>query len=337
MAIECMSHRESKKKDRYQPDTYRKLAPVLCRQNIPYHCNEPLRRHSTWRIGGPVDVLAEPTQIEQVALLIRIAQEQNLPWIVIGKGSNLLFDDKGLRGLIIKLDRGFADVHIRDRTLVAQAGISMPRLARYAAHAGLSGLEHTVGIPGSLGGLVSMNGGSLRRSIGDTIDTVTYVDGSGQVFTRPASECDFGYRRSWFQDRNHVIVRVVLHLTTRSRAKIMADMLAILRSRRTKFPLDKPNCGSVFKNSDRLFRKAGPPGRAIESMGLKGLRFGDAQVSSRHANFITNQGQASSRDTLQLIRYIQNRAHLHLDCPLEAEVRYVDPHGRIQPAHVSNT
>jgi UDP-N-acetylmuramate dehydrogenase len=162
---------------------------------------------------------------------------------------------------------------------------------------------------------------------------VTYIDGQGRIGTQPASQCDFRYRHSWFQKHTAVIVEVSLRLAPGVRDDLMRDMLEILRCRRANFPLRQPNCGSVFKNSDRLYTVAGPPGRAIESMGFKGRRVGDAQVSHRHANFITNQGRATSRDTLALMQCIMARAHEKLACALEAEVLYVDVHGRVRPAH----
>jgi len=309
------------------------LGPVLRQHRIPHRLDEPLRHHSTWRVGGPADILVEPRQIEQVATLIQTAHREGLPWIVIGKGSNLLFDDRGLRGLVIKLDRHLAAVAIQGDRVSAQAGISMPRLALHVARRGLSGLEHTVGIPGSLGGLVVMNGGSLRQSIGEVITSVTYVDDRGTLHTRRPQDCGFAYRRSWFQHYTTVVVQVGLHLRPSRAHMLLPTLRDILRERRHKFPLTHPNCGSVFKNSDHLFATAGPPGRAIEAMGLKGYRMGDAEISARHANFIINRGNASSHDILRLIQHIRACAQATWNCTLETEVRYVDEQGRMGPAH----
>jgi UDP-N-acetylmuramate dehydrogenase len=272
-------------------------------------------------------------QIEQVAVLIQTAHREGLPWIVIGKGSNLLFDDRGLRGLVIKLDRRLGAVDIQGDRVRAQAGTSMPRLALHVARRGLSGLEHTVGIPGSLGGLVVMNGGSLRQSIGEVITSVSYVDDRGTLQTRLPQDCAFAYRRSWFQNHTAVVVQVGLHLRPCPAHTLLPALRDILRERRHKFPLTHPNCGSVFKNSEHLYATAGPPGRAIEAMGLKGYRMGDAEISSRHANFIINRGHASSHDILRLIQYIRTRAQATWNCSLETEVRYVDEQGGIRPAH----
>lgn len=309
------------------------LGPVLKQHTIAHHQHEPLRHHSTWHVGGPVDVLAEPHRIEHVAALIQTAHRERCPWIVIGKGSNLLFDDRGLRGLVIKLDRRLAAMTLQGEQVTAQAGIAMPRLALGTARQGLRGLEHTVGIPGSLGGLVVMNGGSLRQSIGEVITSVTYVNHRGTLYTRLPEDCGFAYRRSWFQQHAGVVVQVGLRLKQGKAANLLPRLRDILRERRAKFPLTHPNCGSVFKNSERLFATAGPPGRAIEAMGLKGLRIGDAEISSRHANFIINRGHASSQDILSLIQHIRICAQEHWHCSLESEVRYVDEQGRIRPAH----
>ncbi|MFC1764181.1 UDP-N-acetylmuramate dehydrogenase [Planctomycetota bacterium] len=317
-------------------DQHSDMLACLRVQNIPFRINEPLGRHCTWRIGGPTDLLAEPQSVAQVALLIRRARDLKMPFVVIGKGSNLLFNDSGLRGLVIKIDRGLSRISINGRTVTAQAGIAMPRLAHRLGRAGLGGLEHTVGIPGNLGGLVVMNGGSLRQNIGDVITSVTYVDEDGNLQTRGQVDCDFSYRNSWFLHHAGWIVEVSLELLPKPAAELMPVMLDILRTRRKHFPLQYPNCGSVFKNSDRLFRAVGPPGRAIESLGLKGRRNGGLEISARHANFFINRDQGTCRDALGLIDQVSGLAARHLGCGLEAEVRYVDSQGRIQPAHLAN-
>lgn len=295
---------------------------------------EPLWRHSSWRIGGAADYFCEPTDRSELTRALAFARQSGLPHLVIGQGTNLLFADEGYRGVVIKIGRAFAHVQIEDTVVEAEAGVLVCRLARRSGQAGLSGIEHIVGIPGTLGGLIVMNGGSLRKSIGDRLQWVEFMDPQGQTSRCPASECGFAYRSSRFQtDDGLVILRARLILERRSVPDIRRWMLRILRDRRRKFPRKLPNCGSVFKSSPELLALAKPPGRMIEECGLKGRRVGDAEVSPLHANFINNIGKASSGDTLKLICEIREAVHGRFGVWLEAEVKYVMPQGDIVPAH----
>ena len=291
---------------------------------------EPLRNHSTWRIGGPADVLVEPSSWEQVALVLQHTHEHGIPAVVIGKGSNLLFDDRGLRGVVIKIGRRLSRLTIAGTIIQAQSGISAPRLARAVGLAGLRGLEHVVGIPGTLGGLVFMNGGSLRRAIGDAIVEVRTMDRQGNTRTLRRQECHFAYRHSRFQEESCVIMEATMALVQGQRDAIAAEMLAILRERRQKFPMTLPNCGSVFTNDPQVCASLGPPGKIIESAGLKGAFVGDAVVSARHANFIVNRANAKAEDVLSLIELVRERVIRQTGVTLECEVRFVESTGVIR-------
>jgi UDP-N-acetylmuramate dehydrogenase len=297
--------------------------------------DEPLANHSTWRVGGPADYLVEPQSIAQLCRLMQWLHKRKLPHVVIGKGSNLLFPDKGVRGVVIKIDRGLRHVQQRGNQLLVEAGISVPRLAHYAGSLGLSGLEHTIGIPGTLGGLVVMNGGSLRHSVSEVIDSVDYIDARGQLMTRQPDQCEFDYRRSWFQGNFGIVVRACLNLTPGDRHRIMQTMIATLRQRRANFPLRYPNCGSVFKSNPTLYERGGPPGKVIESLGLKGTQIGGAAISQRHANFIINRGTARACDILQLIALVRDQVREHFDLALNCEVKYVSEQGEVMAAHLA--
>jgi len=293
--------------------------------------HQPLHHHSTWRIGGPADFLLEPTSWPQVGALLRWAEEHAVPALVIGKGSNLLFGDVGVRGIVIKIGRSLAGLSIIGTTVRAEAGISASRLARAAGLAGLAGLEHIVGIPGTLGGLVAMNGGSLLRNIGEAIVEVRTIDRHGAPTTWPHADCVFAYRHSRFQDEDFIITEIVLELAPAARTEIMAEMLAILRERRRRFPLTLPSCGSVFKSDPRLYESVGPAGAVIEKLGFKGRRVGDAEVNSRHANFIVNVGAARARDVIELVGIIRQTVQDRLGHTLACEVKYVDERARVCP------
>jgi UDP-N-acetylmuramate dehydrogenase len=295
--------------------------------------NALLSEHSTWKIGGPADVLIQPSNTDQLSGILQYVDENRLTYIVIGDGSNLLFDDAGFRGVVIKIGRAMSDCRIDGETVYAQAGIAVPRSARKVGLAGLAGIEHIVGIPGTLGGLVAMNGGSQRKGIGEVIKTVHCVDASGRMMELQASDCEFSYRHSIFLKEPWIITDVVLQLRQGDRSRILGEMLGILRDRRSKFPRRLPNCGSVFKSNSELYEKYGPPGKIIEDLGLKGFSVGQAQVSTQHANFIINRGNAMAANVLELIHIVRSKVHKKTGIWLECEVRYIATHGKIVPAH----
>ena len=295
----------------------------------------PLADYCTWRIGGPADLLVEPQDIAQIQRLRRFAYQHALPCVVIGQGSNLLFSDAGVRGIVLRLGQRFARLQIEGERIAAAAGVWVPGLARKAQQAGLTGLEHIVGIPGTIGGLVLMNGGSHRQCIGDLVERVSLVSREGEIQELTPAECDFSYRHSALQGSGGVIVAVELRCPRGDRGEIRQAMLADLRERRGKFPLRLPNCGSVFLSTAAMHASVGPPGRIIEECGLKGLRVGKAEVSRRHANFIVNCGGASACDVVTLIAAIRAQVRNAIGFELDCEVRYVTPEGKIVPAHLA--
>jgi len=297
------------------------------------HYDEPLSRHSSWKIGGPASLIVEPACLEDLVECCRLVVRHEVPCIVIGHGTNLLFDDAGLAGVVIKIARRMADWCFQDNHLCVQAGLWIPRLARIAVRLGLTGLEHIVGIPGTVGGLTAMNGGSLRRSIGDSIVLVRAVErNTGSIVELDHDGCGFAYRTSRFQQGYLVVAEVQLECEHGERRAIRREMLTILRERRHKFPRKQPNCGSVFVSAEEMHKRFGPPGKVIEEAGLKGCRIGAAQVSRKHANFIVNLGGASSHDVLGLIARIRAEVHRRTGIWMESEVRYVSPEGSICPA-----
>lgn len=288
----------------------------------------PLKRLCHWRIGGPADYLVEPRGAEETARALEIAADADRPCLVIGHGSNMLFDDMGYRGVVVKIGGRFGKFGFDGTSVRAQAGVWTPELARVCAGRGLGGLEHAVGIPGNLGGLIFMNGGSMRRGVGERVEYVDILDERGRTRRLSAEECCFSYRHSVFQHKNWVILGARLRLDQSDAETVRRGMLAVLAERRGKFPLDFPNCGSVFSNDDALYRQYGPPGMVIDRLGLKGTRVGDAEVSRRHANFIINRGNARSADVFELVRRIRARVLEKTGFTLKCEVRYASPEGR---------
>lgn len=287
---------------------------------------------SWWRIGGPADLLLRPSSTQQVSALLRWFADRGIRPVVIGLTTNLLFDDAGLRAPCIQIGGRLADVSIDGTSLEAQAGAWVPGLARRMMQAGLGGAEHICGIPGTIGGLVCMNGGSQRKGIGSSIVSVESVDLAGNTVSRPADACGFGYRRSVYQTNGEVITAVRLQLDRRPRHEIRREIRQILADRRGKFPRKEPNCGSVFKSDPAMYADVGPPGAVIERLGFKGQRIGGAQVSPRHANFIVNTGGARARDVLALIARIAVAVEQATGYRMAAEACFVRADGQIFPA-----
>ena len=295
--------------------------------------DQPLASHSSWGIGGPADLLIEPQSPHQLQILIRYVAEKQLPLVVIGQGTNLLFDDAGVRGAVVKIGPALGGIQIDGTVIRAGAGVWVPQLARRAMCNGLSGLEHCSGIPGTLGGLVLMNGGSRRRAIGENVRRVRLVNPRGEICELATAECDFSYRHSNLAGRG-IVVEVELECVRGEPEAIRREMVGDLRERRHKFPRKVPNCGSVFLSSPEMHVSVGPPGKLIEAAGLKGFRCGGAEISRQHANFILNRGNASSSDVLTLIAHIRRTLRRQLDFDLQCEVRYVSPAGEVRSAHL---
>lgn len=292
--------------------------------------DEPLSRHSSWRIGGPADVMVEPGNMGELAECCRLVARHQIPCVVIGHGTNLLFDDEGLRGVVVKIAGRMAKWRFESGRLWAEAGLWVPRLARIAARLGLTGIEHVVGIPGTVGGLTVMNGGSGRRCIGEHIMLVRAVErAAGSVTVLDQEACDFSYRSSRFQSADLVVGEVQFACERGHPARIRGEMLRILRRRSRKFPRKEPSCGSVFVSDARVYGRFGSPGKVIEEAGLKGRSVGSARVSEKHANFIVNLGGASSRDVLELIDEVRARVLERMGVSLQSEVRYSSPEGHV--------
>ena len=294
----------------------------------------PLSLHNSWKIGGSADLLIEPNNPQQVATLVRVARQQQIPLVVIGQGTNLLFDDAGVRGIVLKIGAQMADIQFDGQRIVAEGGAWVPQLARLSMRAGLTGLEHCIGIPGTLGGLVMMNGGSQRKGIGENIKQVQVITAAGERQLLNRTECQFSYRHSALQGSGAVVVKAELECLPGDIDEIRRQMVCDLRNRRHKFPRKQPNCGSVFLSSAEMHAGVGPPGKIIEAAGLKGTRIGQAEVSRQHANFIVNLGGATSGDVLTLIGHIRKTVQQRIGFDLCCEVRYVSSAGLVTPAHL---
>lgn len=289
---------------------------------------------SQWRIGGQADLVLQPKTTKEVSDIVQWFDRRAIKPVVIGLTSNILFDDAGLRVPCIQIGPRMGQYTFERTEVYADAGIWVPGFARRLMQAGLGGSEHICGIPGTLGGLICMNGGSQRKGIGSLVVSVESVDRHGQIHQRSVEDCGFAYRHSVFQTNGEIITRSHLRLTRREPSEIRSEMRAILADRRRKFPRKQPNCGSVFKSNPAMYAEIGPPGAVIERLGFKGQRVGGAQVSPDHANFIVNTGGATARDTLLLIATIKAAVEAATGYRMEVEACFVQADGTIEPADV---
>ena len=281
--------------------------------------NEPMREHTTFRIGGPAKLFATVNE-EQLALLIRKAEELYIPYIVVGNGSNLLVSDAGYPGLIIKI----ADAPVRmldSCTLEASAGTSLARLAVAAAEAGLTGLEFAHGIPGTVGGAVMMNAGAYDGQISDVLVSSCCYDGAERQFLKLEKDAHlFTYRHSSYMEHPcRVVTSAIFRLQPGNKDAIRVKMSELNSRRREKQPLEFPSAGSTFKRPEGHFA-----GKLIEDCGLKGYRIGGAQVSEKHAGFVINAGGATCQDVVQLMEYIEQQVYQRFAIRLEREVRVIE-------------
>lgn len=311
----------------FLPDALEAIAPGCVSTNFP------LSQITRWKIGGPAKALVEPETAEQAAAIMRLMRGRPEPLFIMGDASNVLFDDQGFDGVVLRIARKMSQMRISGTMAWAQAGLWVPQFARRVGQAGLSGIEHTIGIPGTLGGLVLMNGGSQRKGVGLNIANVLCADENGELLTLTKEQCGFAYRTSTLQQMRAVVLEATLEFERGDVSDIRREMVRIMVDRRAKFPKNLPNCGSTFLSDPAMYATVGPPGRAIEQAGLKGLRSGQAQISPLHGNFIVNNGGATSADVLSLIAIIRttvfNRTGYLMDC----EVRHVMPNGQVRPAH----
>jgi len=277
----------------------------------------PMARYTTFRVGGPADVLVNIADPREIATALRAAKAAGVKSTIIGNGSNLLVRDGGIRGLVIRIAGECAGIRREENTLYAKAGVSMSAAAQFALSEGLSGLAEMAGIPGTLGGGVIMNAGAYGSELSQVVtrvDAVSLSDGKPVSFE--GEELGFSYRHSAMMDANVIVTEVVMQLTPGDPDAIRARMEECARARREKQPLNFPSAGSTFKRPAGLFAA-----KLIDDCGLRGLRIGDAQVSEKHAGFVVNLGHATAGEILALMNEIKSRVFEETGVTLEPEIR----------------
>ncbi|WP_317303422.1 UDP-N-acetylmuramate dehydrogenase [Acidaminococcus timonensis] len=281
-----------------------------------FQIHVPMAQYTTFRVGGPADILVSPNSQEEVCTLLAAIQAEQVPCTILGNGSNVLVLDKGIRGVVLKLGNALNGLVIEGTRIRVEAGVLLSRLATAAADAGLTGLEFASGIPGSLGGAILMNAGAYGGEIGNLVRTVTVVDPNGQVRNLDREQMDFRYRHSVVMETGDIILSATLELAPDDPEAIHERIRDLTQKRITKQPLNFPSAGSTFKRPPGYFAAA-----LIDQAGLRGYRVGDAQVSEKHTGFVVNRGHATASEILQLMDDVKTRVHAMSGVWLEPEVR----------------
>ncbi|MFW6389550.1 MAG: UDP-N-acetylmuramate dehydrogenase [Halanaerobiales bacterium] len=293
---------------------YDKLEKI---KNLKVKQNIPLKKYTSFKIGGPASLFIIPDTIKALQKCIPLLTNNNIPFFVLGKGSNLIISDKGYQGVVI-YSGNLNQIEIEDTRLTAETGISLALLANKALEAGLTGLEFASGIPGSLGGALYMNAGAYGGEMKDIITKALLLDHQGQKVLLSKKELALSYRSSILQQKKLISVRVSMNLKHGDKNKIKNYMSELNKKRKEKQPLSWPSVGSIFKRPENNYS-----GTLIEKAGLKGMRVGDAQVSEKHAGFIINRGKATAQDVYKLIKIVQKKVFETSGITLEVEPKFV--------------
>ena len=282
--------------------------------------DEPMYKHTTYKVGGPARIYLKVKDVDSLIKTIKYCGKHRVKYLVIGRGSNLLFSDREYEGLIISLNECFNEIKVNGSTMIAQAGVPMISLSYQAAKIGLSGFEFMGGIPGSIGGGIYMNAGAYKYDLASVVKTVTLLNEKHEVVTFNNEQMDFSYRHSICQDnRKLIVLEVTFELTAKSPDEIKAVLDKRKERRMSSQPWNMPSAGSVFRNPQDK-----PAWQYIDECGLRGYEIGGAQVSPKHSNFIVNNGYASARDILDLIQLAQKVVKERFDIDLVTEVRLVN-------------
>lgn len=279
---------------------------------------EPMKMHTTFRIGGPADYFVLPHTKEELAEIISICREEETPWFILGNGSNLLVSDNGVRGVVIQLYKNYNEIRVEGNRMIAQAGASNAVIAHRALEQALTGYEFAAGIPGTVGGAVVMNAGAYGGEMKDILLEVTVLDEKSRFVVLKKEELELGYRTSIISRKGYVVVEAVFGLEKGSGEIIRSRMEELKNQRVSKQPLEYPSAGSTFKRPEGYFA-----GKLIMDAGLRGFSSGGAQVSEKHCGFVINAGDATAQDVMDLIKKVQQIVYEKFGVHLETEVKFL--------------
>jgi len=279
---------------------------------------EAMSQHTTFKIGGPADYFLMPDKGEDVGRVIKICKEKEIPYFILGNGSNLLVGDGGYRGAVIQIYRNMSSVTVEGNEITAQAGALLSAVAAAAKNASLTGFEFAGGIPGTIGGAVVMNAGAYGGEMKDVLTEVTVMNAEGDIFTLPTEELELGYRTSIIKTAGYIVLEAKIRLKEGNPEVIRETMKNLTIRRTTKQPLEYPSAGSTFKRPEGYFA-----GKLIMDSGLAGYQVGGAQVSEKHCGFVINAGDATARDVRTLMDNVRDIVYKKYGVTLEPEVKFL--------------
>lgn len=294
---------------------YEKLCEILGKEGQVL-LDEPLKKHTTFRIGGPAKYFCLPKSWEQLAKVIKVCREFEENYYILGNGSNILVSDQGYFGVVIQLFRNCNEVRIEGTRLYADAGALLVKISHLAAQEGLTGLEFASGIPGTIGGALVMNAGAYGGEMKDVVREALVLTEEGERLRLSGEQLELGYRTSSVARKHQIVLEAILELDRGDKASIEARMKELKEARTEKQPLEYPSAGSTFKRPEGYFA-----GKLIMDAGLRGFRVGDAQVSEKHCGFVINRGNATAKDVLDLVSHVQKEVRNQFGVELELEVK----------------
>lgn len=303
-------------RDREEYRVYKELCNILGEENVLRE--EPMRAHTTFRIGGPADYFVTPESEEQVQAVIELSRREKIPYYILGNGSNLLVGDQGYRGMIIQIYKKMSEIQVEGNELHAQAGALLSKIAARALDASLTGFEFASGIPGTLGGAVMMNAGAYGGEMKHVLKSATVLTPEGEIQTLTLEELELGYRTSIVARKGYTVLSAVIALESGKQEEIRAYMEDLKERRVTKQPLEYASAGSTFKRPEGYFA-----GKLIQDSGLRGYSVGDAQISEKHSGFVINRGNATAAEVLSLIQHVQDTVEEKFGVRLETEVKRI--------------
>ena len=282
--------------------------------------NELMKNHTSFKIGGAADLYIEVNTIEELMQAIEYAKTKKIPIYFIGNGSNLLVTDKGIRGLVVKIDIQNISIQKAENSVkvTVGAGYKMMALARELLNQEITGFEEFAGIPGTIGGAIYMNAGAYGKEMKDIVISTKCMDLDGKIFTLSNKEQEFTYRDSIFEKNNYIILETTLQLNNGIKSEIENKMTKLLKERKEKQPIGEPSAGSTFKRQEGIITA-----KLIDECGLKGYSIGGAKVSEKHAGFVVNSNNATAKDVLDLIKYIKEKVYEKYGIKIEEELRII--------------
>lgn len=278
--------------------------------------NEPMKHHTTFRIGGVADVMALPYKEQEIVEIIELAKKHNIPYTVVGNGSNILVTDKGIRGIVIKVADNFSQISIDGNTVYAQAGARLTAISRRIYEEGLTGFEFASGIPGTVGGGVYMNAGAYDSEMKNVVKSVTVLDKNSNIIELENEAMEFGYRKSKAMKEDYIILSVVMDLKQGNKDEIKAKIDDFTNRRVTKQPVSEFSAGSTFKRPEGHFA-----GKLIEDTGLRGYTVGRAKISEKHCGFVINKGESTFKEMIEFIQGVKHKVYEKTGVKLEEEIK----------------